>query len=75
MPRIVANPRITPRLLSPPKWKAPRSKLLFLGYALLKVVYQLAQLLWTLLVLVKRPDVILVQVSYDCGEGEEIVKR
>lgn len=58
--RVAGHPRIRVRELSPFPWALPRG-VLFVLLAPFKVAFQLAGLMWTLLFLVARPDVILVQ--------------
>jgi hypothetical protein len=65
---VEADPRITQYLLGSPFARLPRS--LFLLWAPLKVVYQVAQLLWTLLVAIPTPSAILVQNPPRCAIRE-----
>ena len=56
---VEGSERVTQFLLGSPFARLPRS--LFLLWAPLKVLYQVLQLFWTLLLAIPRPDVILVQ--------------
>lgn len=56
---VEGNPRVTQFLLGSPFARLPRS--LFLLWAPLKVLYQVLQLFWTLLVAIPAPTHILVQ--------------
>lgn len=57
--RLLHHERVNFFLVSPVRWRLPKS--LFIVYAPLKVLYQVFQLLWTLLFVIKSPDFILVQ--------------
>lgn len=57
-----SHPRITQHLISPfPAW-FPRRGVFFPLFAACKIVFQIVQLMWCLLVATARPDYILVQV-------------
>jgi len=60
--RLVSNPHIRLHNLPTP-WKLPESsaRALFLAYAPFKVLYQVLVLVWTLLFVLPRPSVLLVQ--------------
>jgi len=60
--RLVNHPRIKRHHLLPLQYKVPHRALLAIYYPL-KVILQLAQLMWTLLFTVSRPSFILVQVG------------
>ena len=62
---LLNHPRIRYHTIAAvPKLPAGLPKLAFLAYAPLKVLFQIIQLLWTLLFSISRPSYMLVQVSY-----------
>uniref|UniRef100_A0A7S3EQT0 Glycosyltransferase subfamily 4-like N-terminal domain-containing protein n=1 Tax=Haptolina ericina TaxID=156174 RepID=A0A7S3EQT0_9EUKA len=61
VPQVEAAENITPILIAPNLLPRPRSRALYVLCLPLKAVAQLLQLLWTLLVVLPRPDVLLIQ--------------
>ena len=58
---VVTNPRVT---IQPIKPFPSLSRKLFLLYVPFKLLYQIIQLLWVLLVTIPAPNLILVQVRF-----------